>query len=108
MSSSKLRIAVGIATAGRRDVVGQTIDFLKNQTRLPDLLIVCPLVSDGIDEDAFADFPAPTLVVSGPIGLCAQRNLILSSARSADVIVFFDDDFITDPAYLETLAHIFA
>jgi glycosyltransferase involved in cell wall biosynthesis len=108
MSESKLRIAVGIATAGRRDMIGQTIGHLKQQTRLPDLLIICPLVSDNVAEDAFASFPAETKVVSGPVGLCAQRNLILSHAGSADVIVFFDDDFLAEPTYLAALESIFA
>jgi GT2 family glycosyltransferase len=107
MSSSQLKIAVGIATAGRYDIVRQSIDFLKNQTRLPDLLVVCPLPSDRIDSEAFADFPAQTIVTSGPVGLCAQRNVILSQASSADLIVFFDDDYLADPNYLKSLEEIF-
>ena len=108
MSTSPLKIAVGIATAGRRDIVRQAIDFLKHQTRPPDLLVVCPLPSDRIDADAFADFPSQTIVTSGPVGLCAQRNAILSQASSADLIVFFDDDYLAAPDYLKALEEIFA
>jgi hypothetical protein len=107
MITSPLRIAVGIATAGRRDIVRQAVDFLKCQGRLPDLLIVCPLPSDRIEQDDFSGFPAPVIVTSGPVGLCAQRNAILAEASSADVIVFFDDDFLPDPNYLNTLEEIF-
>jgi len=107
MAPSPLRIAVGIATAGRRDVVRQTIGLLRDQTRLPDVLVACPLTSDKISDDDFPNFPFPVIVTSGPVGLCAQRNAIL--ARTADwaVVVFFDDDFLAEPHYLEQLEKIF-
>lgn len=103
----RLRIAIGIATAGRRELLTQTVEFLKCQTRPPDLLVICPLPSDGTDQNAFADFPCPALVRSGPVGLCAQRNMILSIVDTADIIVFFDDDYLPAPNYLEVLEDIF-
>jgi succinoglycan biosynthesis transport protein ExoP len=107
MTPRPLRIAVGIATAGRRDVVRQTIGLLRDQTRLPDLLVACPLTADKISDRDFPDFPFPVVVTSGPVGLCAQRNAILAKAADCDVIVFFDDDFLADPHYLEQLGKIF-
>ena len=107
MSLTSLRIAVGIATAGRRDVVRQTISLLRDQTRPPDLLIACPLSSDKISDGDFPDFPFPIIVTSGPVGLCAQRNAILAKSADCDVIVFFDDDFLAEPHYLEQLDMIF-
>lgn len=107
MASSSLRIAVGIATAGRRDVVRQTIGLLRDQTRLPDRLVVCPLVSDKINESDFPHFPFPIIVTSGPVGLCAQRNAILERVADCDVIIFFDDDFLAEPHYLERLEKLF-
>jgi glycosyltransferase involved in cell wall biosynthesis len=108
MTTSALKIAVGIATAGRREILAEATKFLKLQKRLPDFLIVCPLPSDGIDRAMFDRFPAQTTVVSGPTGLCAQRNMILSVAKDADIIVFFDDDFLANPEYLANLEAIFA
>jgi glycosyltransferase involved in cell wall biosynthesis len=107
MTTSALKIAVGIATAGRREILAEATKFLKLQKRLPDFLIVCPLPSDDIDRAMFDQFPAQTTVVCGPTGLCAQRNMILSAALDADIIVFFDDDFLADPEYLANLETIF-
>jgi len=107
MAPTPLRIAVGIATAGRRDVVRQTIGLLREQTRLPDLLVACPLTADKLSDRDFPDFPFPIIVTSGPVGLCAQRNAILAKAADCDVIVFFDDDFLAEPHYLEELEKVF-
>jgi succinoglycan biosynthesis transport protein ExoP len=107
MPSRPLTIAIGIATAGRRDVVSQTVSLLRNQTRLPDIVVVCPLVSDKINDGDFLDLPFDVLVTSGPVGLCAQRNAILATVSYCDVIIFFDDDFLAEPHYLERLESLF-
>jgi len=107
MAPSPLRIAIGIATAGRRDIVKQTVLLLQNQTRLPDLLLACPLPRDNLSERDFPECSFPIVVTSGPVGLCAQRNEILARAVDCDVIVFFDDDFLAEPHYLEQLENIF-
>lgn len=82
-------------------------DFLAHQTRLPDHLVICSAKSSDVDTEALERFPAPTLVVNGPIGLSAQRNRALSAVKEADIIVFFDDDFFPDPSYLANLEAIF-
>jgi hypothetical protein len=107
MTTSGLKIAVGIATAGRREILSEATQFLKLQKRLPDYLIICPVPSDGVDSAMFDQFPAQTTVACGPTGLCAQRNMILSAAPDADIIVFFDDDFFADSEYLANLEAIF-
>jgi GT2 family glycosyltransferase len=107
MQDRRLNIAVGIATKGRREVLTTTIDLLARQTRLPDRLVICPAASTDLDEDSLKRFPAPTSVVTGAIGTCAQRNQILVTANEADVIVFFDDDFFADSCYLANLEETF-
>jgi hypothetical protein len=107
LPAQQLIIAVGVATVGRREVLAKMTDFLARQTRLPDHLVICPVAPGDVDTEALERFPAPTLVVSGPIGLPAQRNRILSAIPEADIIVFFDDDFFSDPSYLSNLETIF-
>jgi succinoglycan biosynthesis transport protein ExoP len=103
----KLRIAIGIATAGRRTIVGCTLDLIARQTRLPDALIVCPAVPEDLDAAALQRLPFATAVRTGKRGLTAQRNQILSAADSADVIVFFDDDFFPQLSYLAEVEKLF-
>jgi GT2 family glycosyltransferase len=107
MAPRPLRIAVGIATAGRRDIVPQTVGLLRNQTRLPDIVVVCPLGSDKISDRDFLDLPFDVVVTSGPVGLCAQRNAILARVSDCDLILFLDDDFLAEPHYLERLEKLF-
>lgn len=107
MPNEKLNIVVGIATSGRREILAQMIALLAGQTRLPDSIVICPVRTEDVDDSALKNFPRPTMVVSGPVGLPAQRNKILSVTKAADVIVFFDDDFFADAGYLENLESIF-
>jgi hypothetical protein len=107
MSAEKLDIVVGIATSGRREVLARNIATLADQTRLPDRLVICPAKDEDIDELSLKKFPKPSLVVRGPVGLPAQRNKILSAITNADIVVFFDDDFLADARYIENLERIF-
>jgi hypothetical protein len=103
-----LKIAVGIATGGRREVLSTAIGLLARQTRLPNLLVICPTDPRDVDGSELEKFPAPALVVEAPIGLPAQRNRILSAVGDADVIVFFDDDFFACDSYLANIEALFA
>ncbi len=107
MQIKPIHLVVGIATVGRGDVLSQTLRVLSNQTRLPDRLVVCPVSLDDIERTAIDQFPAPTYVVTGPKGLPAQRNRILSECSEADVIVFFDDDFFPSQNYLAQVERLF-
>jgi GT2 family glycosyltransferase len=104
---NQLNIVVGIATSGRRETLAQAIKVLAEQTRLPDMLVICPVAAKDVDDLSLKKFPRPTKVVSGPVGLPAQRNMILSSVSEADVVVFFDDDFFPDARYIENIEKIF-
>jgi GT2 family glycosyltransferase len=106
-TDNKLNIVVGIATSGRRETLSQTIAVLAEQNRLPDLLVICPVAAKDVDDDALKKFPRPIKVVSGPVGLPAQRNKILASVPEADVIVFFDDDYFPDARYIANVEKIF-
>jgi glycosyltransferase involved in cell wall biosynthesis len=99
-----LRIAVGIATAGRPLVLAATLAELARQTRPPDRLLVCHAAASdiaGLPPRAAEFLPAPVP------GLTAQRNRILDAAADCDLLVFFDDDFLPAPDWLERAEALF-
>jgi GT2 family glycosyltransferase len=105
--SGRLKLAVGIATVGRREVLSETVKLLASQNRLPDQLIICPVNRGDIDLEYTRSFPAPVEVLFGSAGLPAQRNLILAACSDADVVVFFDDDFFAEANYLAEVEKTF-
>jgi hypothetical protein len=105
--TARLNMVVGIATAGRREILGDAIKFLAAQSRLPDRLLICPMMPSDVDEASIKGFPAPTLVLERATGLTAQRNKILLEANKADVVVFFDDDFFASYDYLLNVEKLF-
>lgn len=105
---SALKIGVGFATAGRRDILTEALRELARQKRLPDGVIICPAADADYDPALAADLPYPILVAKGPRGLAAQRNAILNVAQDYDILVFFDDDFLAAPSYLAELELCFA
>jgi GT2 family glycosyltransferase len=107
MSTGQLCIAVGIATAGRKEILTHTLDLIAQQTRLPDILVVCPAVEEDMDATAIERLPFSTTVRIGRRGSAAQRNQVLSAAGNADVVVFFDDDFFPQRDYLAVVEKIF-
>ena len=105
--AARLKVAVGIATAGRAGMVLKAVGLLTNQLRRPDAVFVCaPAASDvaGIAER----FPT-SFILCGPRGLTRQRNVILEAAGNrADVLVYMDDDFLPGRAYLQETLSVFA
>jgi glycosyltransferase involved in cell wall biosynthesis len=106
-SSGTLRIAVGIATAGRKAILSVALDLLARQSRPPDMLVVCPAAAEDLESGWPERLPFSTVVRIGKRGLTAQRNTILSVVRDADVIVYFDDDFFPQLNYLEEVERLF-
>ncbi|GJD64268.1 hypothetical protein MPEAHAMD_4449 [Methylobacterium frigidaeris] len=99
-----LRIAVGIATAGRPAIARETLRRLRLQTRQPDIVVAAvPTLAD-LD---LAPDEADPLVLVGDRGLTRQRNAILAAVDDADLVCFFDDDFVPAPTYLESMEHAF-
>jgi hypothetical protein len=100
------RLAVGIPTSGRAALLGSVLDCIRRQTRAPDRLLICgscPSDLDGLDLGAMDAQP-----VVSPRGLTTQRNAIMAHASDCDMLVFFDDDFLPDARYLESIEHVFA
>jgi GT2 family glycosyltransferase len=102
-----MKIAIGIATAGRREGLSETIAYLRRQTRQADTLYVAPASDDDLDPACLVDFPCATRVVRGARGLPAQRNTILRNMADEDIVIFFDDDFLPEPAFIAELEALY-
>ena len=101
-----LRIWVVIATVGRASLLRQTLARLPLQTRAPDGILVVGSSPEDIEgaEEACDGVQA----ILSEKGLCRQRNRALERLREeSDVVVFFDDDFLPEAHYLETLVELF-
>ncbi|GAA07985.1 putative glycosyl transferase [Acetobacter tropicalis NBRC 101654] len=99
------KIVVGIATSGRPALLEETVLELFKQSHLPHQVIVCaPTAADseGLVPDSRLH------ILHGPRGASHQRNAILDSVKDADIILFFDDDFLPDRNYLRECAIVFA
>jgi glycosyltransferase involved in cell wall biosynthesis len=100
MTSSPLRIAIGIATKGRAPILREMLRDLRWQTRCSDRIIVCytgPEDVTGIEAEAGLE-----CVLASP-GSSRQRNAILDAASDCDVVLFIDDDFLLAPRYIEAI-----
>ncbi|WP_296676797.1 glycosyltransferase [Novosphingobium sp.] len=93
------KIFVAIATIGRSSILCQVLRRISSQDRQPDGVVVvgtCPADVDG----AGRAYPGSEVLISQK-GLCRQRNMALRHlAGRADIVVFFDDDFVPDDGYL--------
>ncbi len=95
-----------MATRGRPEVVTETIRLLvETQTHAPVSVVVS--CADPADAGTCAAIPGVTVIQASP-GLAAQRNAALDVLPAdAEVVVFFDDDFVADPGWLEAAARSF-
>jgi GT2 family glycosyltransferase len=100
----RLRLAVGIASLGRPAVLAQTLQRLRLQSRAPDHVVVC--APDSCDLQGAAQAYPGVTALAGPRGLACQRNAILRNVQAYDVLVFFDDDFVASPDYLQNVETI--
>lgn len=97
-----MRLAVGIPTAGRPGILAETLRELTGQSRRPNAVIVCG-TKDADLSGAEQAYPGVQLLVAACPGLPQQRNRLIEAASSADVIVFFDDDFLPHLDYLREI-----
>ena len=99
--NSKTRIAVVIPSLGRPAIVGETVRRFLKQTRPPEKIFVC--ITTPEDSPSFEGEPLVEVIMS-PKGLTTQRNMGLDQVNGdADIIGFFDDDFVPAPNYVEQL-----
>ena len=91
-----LKIVVGIPTVGRAGTLQDTLRQLHKQVRPPMRIIVCGVTN----EDVHGASDLGVDIVLAEPGLPKQRNAIIDLSEDADVVLFFDDDFLPDPNYL--------
>ena len=104
--SSGQRVVIGIASAGRAPILAETVRHMATSLQPPaDEILVCtPTAEDAL---GLPEFDNLRLFV-GPRGSCAQRNALIDAAGEADVIVFFDDDFVPAFNFLDKTVALFA
>lgn len=101
-----MKLIVIIATAGRRALVAKVLSHLEQQLRLPDEVVVSAPDATHVGNPFRRCFPITCIF--GKSGLTAQRNVALERALgSADIITFFDDDFLPANDYLKRLEAAF-
>jgi len=104
---ASVKICVVIPTTGRALVTRQTVDRLAHQTRAPDHIVVVAVVPSDVAGLDLSDMK-PQIVLASR-GLCIQRNKALTMLEGdADIVVFFDDDFVAAADYLECAEKLFA
>lgn len=100
------RLAIGIASAGRAETLAATVAYLLSPA-MPDIpIIVCVPAPDHAAGLSACD---RVQLLTGPSGLTRQRNAILSAcADKADLVLFFDDDFVPHPQFAAHMQQAFA
>ena len=100
-----MKVAVIVASVNRGEEIGQLLIQLARQTLLPGKIIL----SVERKEDLPPDLDPAIDVIMGPKGLTGQRNRGLDALQGmADVLVFYDDDFLPTPIALAGIARLFA
>jgi GT2 family glycosyltransferase len=105
-AEDRLRVAVGIATAGRPHILNQIVRELMKQQRPPDAIVVCASSTADLG-DIQLEFPTIVTLFAGR-GLAQKRNAILRHLSDLDVLIFLDDDFLVDPDYVAATEVAFA
>jgi GT2 family glycosyltransferase len=102
---ARLRGVIGIASAGRPTVLTETVRDLQSQGGPALEIIVCV---PGVEHAGDLPQHSHLQVIYGPNGLTRQRNAILEAARGrADILVFFDDDFVPHRDYVNNILTAF-
>ena len=99
-----MRIAIGIATRGRAPILSAVLTDLAQQTRAPDRVLVCHVTPDDV-----GDLPVrfrQVQFLTTQAGLPRQRNVILDACADCDAVLFLDDDFLCQPAYLRVTEQV--
>lgn len=100
-----MKVAVVVASVGRPKELGDLIAEMRRQTMQPSAIVV--------SVESNADLPEgnldPARVIFGSRGSSVQRNRGIDLvADEADVVAFFDDDYLPSKRVIEGIARLFA
>lgn len=99
-----MKIALVIATAGRPQIVTETLNRLGLQSRAPDRLMVV----GAEPEDAPDPATAAPFVIAPSKGSALQRNHALDLlANEFEIVVFIDDDYVPAPDFIAGVEKLF-
>lgn len=102
-----MKLSVIIATLGRKAHVSRLLQHLESQVRVPDEVIIS--TPDPSHVEVYQSDKFRVSYVFGHTGSAVQRNVALEQAVGrADIVCFFDDDFIPADDYLAKLEAAFA
>lgn len=88
-----MKIAIGIPSVGRPELLKKVINRLELQTRKADAVFVCPASDDDVAGIEF-DGSTNLIRIDSDKGLTKQRNAILRNIYGFDLIVYLEDDFV--------------
>jgi hypothetical protein len=102
------QVSVIIPTYNRGALIGQAIDSLLGQTRVPDEIIVIDGGSTDRTPEVLARYDRPVQAILQPTnqGRSAARNMGLQTARG-ELIAFLDSDDWLPPESIERRVHYF-
>lgn len=101
------RLFVIVASIGRAELLRKTVAHLAHQTRAPDGVLVVSVTPEDVTGLETVTAP-PVEIIFTEKGLPRQRNAGLRHlSGKADIICFFDDDFVPAADYLQQLEKAF-
>ncbi len=103
------RIAIIIASKGRRDDLALWLGHIRRQSLAPAVMIWSLCAKEDLPD--LSDVPPreQPLVTWSKAGTCVQRNAGLDALPGGiDIVAFFDDDYVPSNRCLEGIAKVFA
>ncbi len=105
--ASTLRLAVVVASLGRPDTLAELLQELQRQSQPPEHIILS--VTCAADLPPASAISEGVMVLIGPKGSCAQRNLGIERLPDpCDIVLFCDDDYVPSRFMAERLRAFFA
>src|SRR5579871_5766151 len=106
LTSDRLRVAVVVATKGRPATAKWLLRMLERQEVKPDLVVFSATEEADVERCDHVGFSVE--YIFGPAGLTKQRNRGLDAIEGrADVVVFFDDDFLPAKDWIRACEAVF-
>jgi len=107
----KNKLAIVIPTKDRPELVERLLDSIKDQTQLPDQIIIADGGDEPINDDLIGRFPELPIDRVGirPPGLTKQKNAGVAAVKPGiDLVGILDDDIVLETGALESMFSFWA